>query len=193
MVSEFDKIIVRAGPVGNTAAYFLSLAGKRVLVLEKERLPRYKACGGALSPKVLKQFHFSFDPVIEHRVSQASFAFGNNFATTPIAAGDITSGRLAAEAILAEKPEQYARQVDKKIRGSHLWAWRLAAFFYRFQGLCFRAGMTNPQAVPAFLELLAGESSYRRVMLKLLASLPMQLARHLLGNPTQVLISARGV
>jgi hypothetical protein len=53
--------------------------------------------------------------------------------------------------------------------------------------------MTNPQAVPAFLELLAGESSYRRVMLKLLASLPMQLARQLLGIPTQVLISARGV
>ena len=384
MVSEFDTIIVGAGPAGNTAAYFLSLAGKRVLVLEKERLPRYKACGGALSPKVLKQFHFSFDPVIEHSVSQVSFAFGNKFATTPIATGDIvmvmrdrfdehilanseieirdrswvrtvketgmqvevetqsgdrfrgryligadgansvvarpldlrrgkvtaaaldaevtidpdelpenlrhpvfifgeleqgylwifpkrrclsvgaaalhpsrgqlqstllsvmsgygisldrvklcghpipitarrkqiatarcllvgdaagladpfsgegirlaiTSGRLAAEAILAEKPEQYARQVDKKIRGSHLWAWHLAAFFYRFQGLCFRAGMTNPQAVPAFLELLAGESSYRRVMLKLLASLPMQLARHLLGNPTQVLISARGV
>jgi flavin-dependent dehydrogenase len=101
MVSEFDTIIVGAGPAGNTVAYFLSLAGKRVLVLEKERLPRYKACGGALSPKVLKQFHFSFDPVIDHRVSQVSFAFGNKFATTPIAAGDITSGRLAAEAILA--------------------------------------------------------------------------------------------
>jgi flavin-dependent dehydrogenase len=42
MPDLYDAIIVGAGPGGATAAYFLGEAGKRVLVLEKETLPRYK-------------------------------------------------------------------------------------------------------------------------------------------------------
>ena len=42
-----DVIVVGAGPAGASAAYFLGQAGLRVRVLEKERLPRYKALAGA--------------------------------------------------------------------------------------------------------------------------------------------------
>ena len=39
---DYDAIVVGAGPAGSSTAYWLGEAGKRVLVLEKERLPRYK-------------------------------------------------------------------------------------------------------------------------------------------------------
>ena len=34
----YDVIVVGSGPAGNSAAYFLGKAGKRVLILEKETL-----------------------------------------------------------------------------------------------------------------------------------------------------------
>jgi geranylgeranyl reductase family protein len=62
----YDVIIAGSGPGGASTAYFLSQAGMRVLVIEKEKLPRYKACGGGVSPRMLaKYFPFSFEPVIE--------------------------------------------------------------------------------------------------------------------------------
>jgi flavin-dependent dehydrogenase len=48
MGTEYDVIIAGAGPAGATAAYWLGWSGRRVLILEKQRLPRYKTCGGAI-------------------------------------------------------------------------------------------------------------------------------------------------
>lgn len=39
--NEYDVIIIGAGPAGSTAAAFLAGKGRRVLVLEKEKFPRY--------------------------------------------------------------------------------------------------------------------------------------------------------
>ncbi len=71
----YDVIVVGGGPGGATAAYFLGEAGQRVLVLEKETFPRYKACGGATSARILEQFPFAFDPVIESYVKSVSYAY----------------------------------------------------------------------------------------------------------------------
>lgn len=43
-----DVIVVGSGPAGAAAAYELSRAGFRVLILERASLPRYKTCGGAI-------------------------------------------------------------------------------------------------------------------------------------------------
>jgi flavin-dependent dehydrogenase len=81
----YDVIIIGAGPGGATAAYFLGEAGKRVLVLEKETLPRFKPCGGGLSLRMLDQvFPFSFEPVIEARVRMATFALGPREIRVPL-------------------------------------------------------------------------------------------------------------
>lgn len=72
---DYDVIIAGAGPAGASAAYWLSEAGQRVLVLEKERLPRYKACGGGVTQAVFDRFPFDFAPVIERKVKYARFRF----------------------------------------------------------------------------------------------------------------------
>jgi geranylgeranyl reductase family protein len=71
----YDAIVVGAGPAGATAAYWLGEAGKRVLVLDKERLPRYKACGGGMSRSVLEHFPFDLSPVVEREIDQVCFRF----------------------------------------------------------------------------------------------------------------------
>ncbi|MGI8933094.1 MAG: FAD-dependent oxidoreductase [Phormidesmis sp.] len=39
-------------PAGASTAYHLAKQGHSVLVIEKESLPRYKPCSGAVSPSV---------------------------------------------------------------------------------------------------------------------------------------------
>lgn len=84
MSTVYDAIVIGAGPAGGAAAYFLSEAGLRVLVLDKARLPRYKPCGGGLSAALLAQFPFSFDPVIESRVTSISYALKERTVTVPL-------------------------------------------------------------------------------------------------------------
>ena len=44
----WDVVVVGAGPAGASAAYAAAVAGRRVLLLEKAELPRYKTCGGGI-------------------------------------------------------------------------------------------------------------------------------------------------
>jgi geranylgeranyl reductase family protein len=45
---EYDLIVCGGGPAGAMAAATAARAGQKVLLLEKERLPRYKTCGGGM-------------------------------------------------------------------------------------------------------------------------------------------------
>jgi menaquinone-9 beta-reductase len=47
--SVWDVCIVGAGPAGATCAYYLARQGRRVLLLERERFPRDKLCGDAIT------------------------------------------------------------------------------------------------------------------------------------------------
>jgi geranylgeranyl reductase family protein len=71
----YDAIVVGAGPAGATAAYRLGEAGKRVLVLDKERLPRYKPCGGGMSRSLLERFPFDLSPVVEREIGKVRFHY----------------------------------------------------------------------------------------------------------------------
>ena len=84
MTTLYDAIIVGGGPAGGSAAFFLGQAGQRVLVLEKENLPRYKPCGGGLSVDVLKQFPFSFEPIIERHVKAVRYVLEDQTVTIPL-------------------------------------------------------------------------------------------------------------
>ncbi len=47
----YDAVVVGAGPAGASAAHELAQDGARVLLLEKARVPRYKPCGGGVTPR----------------------------------------------------------------------------------------------------------------------------------------------
>ncbi len=75
-INHYDVIVAGGGPAGASAAYFLTLAGKKVLLLEKANLPRYKACGGGLSLEFLRsQFPFDFSPVIDRFATHIHYHF----------------------------------------------------------------------------------------------------------------------
>ncbi len=75
MTHSWDAIVVGAGPGGCSAAFRLATAGLRVLLLEKEKIPRYKPCGGGLTAKVRAALDFDFSPAIESTILQGSVAF----------------------------------------------------------------------------------------------------------------------
>lgn len=71
----YDCIVVGAGPAGGSAAYHLAKRGRSVLVLEKEALPRYKPCGGGVSPVVQAWFDFDFTPAVSLTVKQIRYTW----------------------------------------------------------------------------------------------------------------------
>jgi len=72
-----DVIVVGAGPAGATLACELSRKGIDVLILEKERLPRYKACAGGITVKTAKLLGFDFSSVTRDTVRGAKVAYGD--------------------------------------------------------------------------------------------------------------------
>lgn len=71
----YDCVIVGAGPAGSTAAYHLAKAGRSVLLLDRATLPRYKPCGGGVSPQVAQWFDFDFTPAISVKVSKVRYTW----------------------------------------------------------------------------------------------------------------------
>jgi geranylgeranyl reductase family protein len=71
----FDCIIVGAGPAGATACYQLAKQGRSVLVVDRATFPRYKPCGGGVSPAIAKWFDFDFTPVVNNTVTQVKYTW----------------------------------------------------------------------------------------------------------------------
>ncbi|MBS3917612.1 MAG: NAD(P)/FAD-dependent oxidoreductase, partial [Deltaproteobacteria bacterium] len=72
---DYDVIVVGAGPGGSTAARFCARSGLKTLLVEKEKFPRYKPCGGCLSLKTVHLLDFDLTPVIENDIWGAKFSY----------------------------------------------------------------------------------------------------------------------
>ena len=55
---KFDVTVVGAGPAGSTTAKFLAEKGVKVLLIDKDRFPRDKPCGGGIPLRTLKRFRY---------------------------------------------------------------------------------------------------------------------------------------
>lgn len=71
---DWDVVVAGGGIAGAAAAFFLRREGCRVVVLEKEKLPRYKACAGAVPLAAQKLLPFSLEPVIDVAVSDIVYS-----------------------------------------------------------------------------------------------------------------------
>lgn len=60
---RYDAVIIGSGPAGASAAKALSGHGLNTLIIEKDRLPRYKMCSGILAPTSVKFVHDHFGTI----------------------------------------------------------------------------------------------------------------------------------
>ncbi len=81
MPRHYDAIIIGAGPAGTTAALQLAEAGLSVLLMEKERLPRDKPCGGGLTPKACRLLPVPMEDLVLNRATAVQVRVGNRLST----------------------------------------------------------------------------------------------------------------
>ena len=65
MAEQFDVIVVGSGPSGACAAIDAVRANLKVAVLEREKLPRYKTCGGGITQRTLALLPIDIGPAVE--------------------------------------------------------------------------------------------------------------------------------
>lgn len=75
MSDYFDAVVVGSGPAGATSARRLALKGRRVLILDRAKLPRHKACGGGLTGNVRRFLDFDPGDVVENAIERTCFVF----------------------------------------------------------------------------------------------------------------------
>ncbi|MFP3989812.1 geranylgeranyl reductase family protein [Streptomyces sp. E11-3] len=78
----WDVVVVGAGPAGASAAYAAAVAGRRVLLLEKAELPRYKTCGGGLIGPSRDALPPGFELPLRDRVHAVTFSLDGRFPRT---------------------------------------------------------------------------------------------------------------
>jgi geranylgeranyl reductase family protein len=78
----WDALVVGAGPAGCAAAYDLATAGQSVLLLDKSKFPRPKACAGGLTVKAVQTLRYSIDPVVREVVSRVQLEGGPGLSST---------------------------------------------------------------------------------------------------------------
>ncbi|WKV08325.1 geranylgeranyl reductase family protein [Thermoanaerobacterium sp. CMT5567-10] len=74
----YDVIIIGGGPAGSTLARKLSTQGYRALLIEKHTIPRYKACGGGITPRCYKMLDLDISDYVEDTTYKIAFKFPNN-------------------------------------------------------------------------------------------------------------------
>lgn len=100
----WDVVVVGAGPAGASAAYAAACAGRRVLLLEKAELPRYKTCGGGIIGPSRDALPPGFELPLRDRVNAVTFSLN----------GRLTRTRRSRRTLfgLINRPEFDARLVE---------------------------------------------------------------------------------
>lgn len=78
----WDVVVVGAGPAGASAAYAAATAGRRVLILEKAELPRYKTCGGGIIGPSRDALPPGFELPLRERVHAVTFSLNGRLVRT---------------------------------------------------------------------------------------------------------------
>lgn len=81
----YDAIVVGGGPAGATAAHDLAMAGNRVMLLD--RGGRIKPCGGAIPPRLLRDFDIPQSLLVAHVTSARIVAPSDRRVDMPIDGG----------------------------------------------------------------------------------------------------------
>ena len=83
--TDYDVVVVGGGPSGATAAHDLACAGYKVMLLDKAG--RIKPCGGAVPPRLLKDFDIPQTMLVAHAKSARIIAPSNKKVMMPVGDG----------------------------------------------------------------------------------------------------------
>jgi len=78
----WDVVVVGAGPAGASAAHAAAVTGRRVLLLEKAELPRYKTCGGGIIGPSRDALPPGFELPLRDRVHAVTFSLNGRLTRT---------------------------------------------------------------------------------------------------------------
>ncbi|MBM9507477.1 geranylgeranyl reductase family protein [Actinacidiphila acididurans] len=78
----WDVVVVGAGPAGASAAHAAAVTGRRVLLLEKSELPRYKTCGGGIIGPSRDALPPGFELPLRDRVHAVTFSLNGRLSRT---------------------------------------------------------------------------------------------------------------
>ncbi|MEU9117317.1 geranylgeranyl reductase family protein [Streptomyces sp. NPDC048483] len=78
----WDVVVVGAGPAGASAAHAAACTGRRVLLLEKAELPRYKTCGGGIIGPSRDSLPPGFELPLRDRVHAVTFSMNGKMTRT---------------------------------------------------------------------------------------------------------------
>jgi menaquinone-9 beta-reductase len=116
--AEYDLIVVGAGPAGSACALTAARAGAKVLLLEKDRLPRHKVCGEFVSPESLRLLAslageecFASNP----KISSARIFFGTKIVSLPIAPPAQSIPRFDLDAVLLQAARDCGVQAEEGV------------------------------------------------------------------------------
>jgi geranylgeranyl reductase family protein len=154
-VSDFDVIVVGAGAAGSAAAFHLAARGRRVLVLEREPMPRHKPCGGGMAASVQRWFPFPLLPTVDQVIRQVRFTWCLEDPVTAVLPGDspfwiVQRARLdqaiAEQAVAAGAQLEDASPVERINRDGDHWCVACPGHVYRSRALVLADGSASPFA-----------------------------------------------
>lgn len=112
-----DVIVVGGGPAGSSTAYQLAKQGLSVIVLEKQKMPRYKTCGGGVNLRAARHIPFSIEPVVEKVIYKYRFTYRGEkpFEKTSDEPLTYMTQRLRLDQFLLEQARNQGAQVIEEV------------------------------------------------------------------------------
>lgn len=76
-MEHFDVAVIGSGPSGASTAFHLAKKGISTVLIEKEKLPRYKTCGGGFVYRGRRNLPFDISSVVEREFHTVDIFLGN--------------------------------------------------------------------------------------------------------------------